>query len=65
MTPETRDEMTDFGPRFAQTLARVDHEIGTAAFLPVAHLRCEDRLEFFARHARPRKNTASLKMRGR
>lgn len=65
MTPETRDEMTDFGAGFAQALAGVDHKIGAAALFPVAHLRGEDRRELFAAHPRPCEHAAALHMRGR
>lgn len=65
MTPETRDEMTDFSARFAQALPRVDHEIGAAALFAVAHLGGEDRSELFGAHARPRQHAAALYVRGR
>lgn len=65
MTPETRDEMTDFGPRLAQALPRVDHEIGAAALFPVAHLGGEDGAELLVRHPRPPEHAAALHMRGR
>lgn len=65
MTPETRDEMTDFGARFAQALPRVDHEIGAAALFPVAHLGGKDRRELFMAHPRPREHAAALHVRGR
>ena len=65
MTPETRDEMTDFGARFAPALPRVDHEIGAAALFPVAHLCGEDRRELFMAHPRPREHAAALHVRGR
>jgi hypothetical protein len=64
MTPETRDEMTDFGASFAQALPRVDHEIGTAALFTIAHLRGEDRDEFFVAHSRPGEHAAALGVRG-
>lgn len=63
MTPETRDEMTDFGARFAHALSRVDHEIGAAALFTVAHLRGKDRDEFFVAHSRPCKHAAALNVR--
>lgn len=65
MTPETRDEMTDFSARFAQALPRVDHEIGAAALFAVAHLGGEDRRELFVAHPRPREHAAALHVRGR
>ena len=65
MTPETRDEMTDFSAGFAQALPRVDHEISAAALFPVAHLSRKDGKEFFAAHAPPRQHAAALHMRGR
>lgn len=65
MTPETRDEMTDFSPRFAQALPRVDHEIRAAALFAIAHLGGEDRGELFAAHSRPRQHAPPLYMRGR
>lgn len=65
MTPETRDEMTDFSARFAQALPGVDHEIGAAALFPVAHLGGEDRRELFVAHPQPREHAAALHVRGR
>ncbi len=65
MTPETRDEMIDFGPRFAQALPCIDHEIRTAALFTIAHLRGKDRGELFAAHSRPRQHAPPLHMRRR
>lgn len=65
MTPETRDEMTDFRARFAQALPGVDDEIGAAALFAVAHLGGEDRRELFVAHPRPREHAAALHVRGR
>lgn len=65
MTPETRDEMTDFSARFTQALPGVDDEIGAAALFPVAHLGGEDRRELFVAHPRPREHAAALHVRGR
>ncbi|RKS85580.1 hypothetical protein DFR51_3500 [Sphingosinicella microcystinivorans] len=64
MTPETRDEMTDFSPRFAQALSRVDHEIRAAALFAVTHLSGEDRRKLLMAHSRPRQHAAALHMRG-
>src|SRR5690242_21901980 len=62
---DLREDFTYLLPGSVKSLPAVHDEIGARPLLGIRHLLCEQRFEFFHRHAGPRHHAGTLDVRRR